>query len=39
MIRSIYNIVRVLATVPLAHVQRPSKRQCGVVAKSLVNHF
>ena len=32
-------IVRVLATVLLTHVQRPSKRQCEVVAKSLLNKF
>ena len=32
-------IVRVLATVLLTHVQRPSKRQCEVVAKSLVRKF
>ena len=32
-------IVRVLATVLLTHVQRPSKRQCEVVAKSVVRKF
>ena len=32
-------IVWVLATVLLTHIQRPSKRQCEVVAKSLVRKF
>lgn len=32
-------IVRVLATVLLTHIQRPSKRQCEVVAKSLIRKF
>ena len=31
--------VRVLATVLLTHVQKPSKRQCEIVAKSLVRKF
>lgn len=32
-------IVRVLATVLLTHVQKPSKRHCEVVAKALVRKF
>ena len=32
-------IVHVLATVLLTHVQRPSKRQCEVVARSLLRKF
>lgn len=32
-------IVRVLATVLLTHIQRPSKRHCEVVAKSLIRKF
>ena len=32
-------IVRVLATVLLTHVQKPSMRQCEVVAKALVRKF
>ena len=32
-------IVRVLATVLLTHVQKPTKRQCEVVAKALVRKF
>lgn len=32
-------IVRVLATVLLTHVQKPSKKHCEVVAKALVRKF
>lgn len=32
-------IVRVLATVLLTHIQKPSKRQCEEVTKALVRKF
>jgi len=32
-------VVRVLATVLLTHIQRPSMRHCEVVAKALVRKF